>query len=100
MQFSKYSLIPSCETICNLLHSLKTSLETSKLVNVQTYLKTFSRALVAKCHIAELHICNRKKWTYMILNTARAIYANTKIAGVQNNFKTFLFIQRIAFSHF
>jgi hypothetical protein len=61
MQFSKYSLIPSCETICNKLHSLKTSVETCKLVNVQTYLKTFLEVLAAKCHIAELHICNRKK---------------------------------------
>jgi hypothetical protein len=100
MQFSKYSLIPSYENICNKLHSSKIALETCKLVNVQTYLKTFLEVLAAKCHIAELHISNRKKWSYKILKHARAIYANTKIAGVQNNFKIFLYIQCIAYSHF
>jgi hypothetical protein len=73
MQFSKYSLIPSCETICNKLHSLKTSVETINGLNVQTYLKPLKMSLAAKYHIAELHICNRKEYTYRILNTARAI---------------------------
>ncbi len=86
--------------LLNLLHNSKIALMTCKLVNVQTYLKTFLSVLAAKCHIAELHIYNCKEYTYKILKHARAIYANTKIAGVQNNFKTFLSIQRIAFSHF
>jgi uncharacterized membrane protein YozB (DUF420 family) len=79
MQFSKYSLIPSCETICNLLHSVKIDSKTCKLLNAQTYLKIFLRLLAAKYHIAELHISNRKKWAYKILKHARAIYANAKI---------------------
>jgi hypothetical protein len=79
MQFSNYSLIPSCKTICNKLHMPKIALMTSKLSNVQTYLKMFLSVLAVKRHITELNICNRKKWTYMILNIARAIYANTKI---------------------